>query len=389
MNSQKQKKHSVLKRAITVAVMSSVCLTAAIGVATFTQTVTVSDVTTDVAETTEETNETSFTEASVSDSMLNAFKVENEETIVENSIAFNLKENEKGALAEYADASDEEIRIENWCAITVNLRGKNLNKDVPAGTVSDAFSYLGIKLTENDNVDKEMTEAVEDGMTITVKRVVYTESEKTEAIDYNVVTKATSMLYQGETQVETEGEQGERKITYKSTWVNGKLTEKVEIKNEVVKEAVDKVVLNGTAVRETPKPLAQQIEENGSDTTVNESENTITDSNGNVLHYSYCLSGPTTAYTAEAGASTSTGRLARYGVVAVDPSEIPYGSILYIVSDDGFEYGYAVAGDTGGFIYYTDVVVDLYFPTLDDCSVYGLRNASVYVLEGMSENVTY
>ena len=46
----KQKKHSVLKRVISVAIMSSLCLTAAIGVATFTQTVSVSDITADVTE---------------------------------------------------------------------------------------------------------------------------------------------------------------------------------------------------------------------------------------------------------------------------------------------------------------------------------------------------
>lgn len=391
----KQKKHSVLKRVISVAIMSSLCLTAAIGVATFTQTVSVSDITADVTEKeTEATNnnEASLTEASVSDSMLNAFKVEsNEEPVEENSLVMTVKENEKEALADKEEESETEITIDTWYSLSIDLRGKKLSKDVPEGTVSDALAYLGIELTEYDQIDKELDEQLSDNMKINIKRVVVTKSEETKTIDYETEYKDSSMLYEGESQVETQGEEGERKITYEVTWVNGKLSEKKEVSNEVIKEPVNKVVLNGTAQKEpeTNTGLAQSIQDSDSSSTVDESSNTITDSNGNVLHYSYCLSGPTTAYTAEAGAGTATGRLARYGVVAVDPDEIPYGSILYIVSDDGFEYGYAVAGDTGGFIYYTDVVVDLYFPTLADCSVYGLRNAHVYVLEGMTEDVTY
>ena len=432
---KKQKKHSVLKRAITIAIMSSLCLTAAIGVATFTQNVTVSDITTDVVDTeTAEVNnnsEASLTEASVSDSMLNAFKVDNgEQPVSESSLVMTVKENEKEALAGQNEESETEIRIEKWCSLSIDLRGKKLSKDVPAGTVADALAYLGIELTDKDQMDAELEADVTDGMALTIKRVVVTEAESTEEIDFDKVDRDTSMLYEGESQVETEGEKGERKITYEVTWVNGKLSEKKEVSNEVIKEPVDEVTIHGTAKKEESrieKAEEKKAEEEKAEEENNEEEkteeekseedteseeentedaendtesddngsseeysgNTITDSNGNVLHYSYCLSGPTTAYTAEAGAGTATGRLARYGVVAVDPDEIPYGSILYIVSDDGFEYGYAVAGDTGGFIYYTDVVVDLYFPTLDDCSTYGLRNAHVYVLEGVSEDATY
>ncbi len=395
MNSQKQKKHSTLKRALSVAIMSSLCLTAAIGVATFTQTVTVSDVTTNVAEEAEiekkETNniETSLTEASVSDSMLNAFKVESGvEKVVESSIAMTVKENDKEAFAGAAkEEQGEEIVIENWVKVVIDLRGDKLNKEVPAGTVEDTLAYLDIKLGKNDKLDVDAKTAVKDGMEITIKTVEIKKTTKTEVVDYETTQQETTTLYEGETQVDTEGEEGERTITYQETWVNGKLAEKKELSNEVTKEPVNKVVLVGTAKYE--ESVAQQAAEDSAYVSVDESSNTITDKYGNVLTYSYCLSGPTTAYTADYGASTATGRLARYGVVAVDPDEIPYGSILYIVADDGFVYGYAVAGDTGGFIYYTDVVADLYFPTFDDCSFYGLRDAHIYVLEGVSEDMTY
>ena len=37
-----------------------------------------------------------------------------------------------------------------------------------------------------------------------------------------------------------------------------------------------------------------------------------------------------------------------YGVIAVDPTVIPYGTKMYIESADGkYIYGYAIAGDCG------------------------------------------
>ena len=77
-------------------------------------------------------------------------------------------------------------------------------------------------------------------------------------------------------------------------------------------------------------------------------------------------------------------------VVAVDPDIIPYGSILYIVSNDGqVVYGYAVAGDTGGALWAGTAIVDLYYNTYDECCQFGRRDVTIYVLEGVSEDITY
>ena len=55
-----------------------------------------------------------------------------------------------------------------------------------------------------------------------------------------------------------------------------------------------------------------------------------------------------TGYSASATAKGASGRRLTYGTVAINPGVIPYGSLLYITSDDGkFVYGYAYAADTG------------------------------------------
>ena len=93
------------------------------------------------------------------------------------------------------------------------------------------------------------------------------------------------------------------------------------------------------------------------------------------------LSGKSTAYTAYPGAGTASGRLAQVGVVAVNPNVIPYGSELYIVSQDGSRvYGYAVAGDTGSAMLNGHALIDLYMDTYEDCLNWGAVYVDVYVL---------
>lgn len=392
MNEQKQKKYSGFKKALSVAIMGSICLSAALSVTAFTKTVTVTDgnktVTIDTMNT-DTDNVLREAEFSLSEDdkliregdsvkVLRAFEVSNEMTIIEN---------DKAALAQSDKKSSEvEIKIENWVSVKVNIRGKKSNKDVPAGTVADALAYLNVKLSTDDKLNVKKSTKLTEGMEIVVTNTTYKTLTKTEDVDFETVYESTSDLYEGESRIDTAGVKGTRTLVIKEKYVNGKKVAEETLSNKVTKDPVTEVILRGTAVKTS---VAEAIENSTYSGSVDTSENTITDRFGNVHTYSYCLSGPTTAYYADYGALTSTGRLARYGVVAVDPSEIPYGSILYIVSDDGFEYGYAVAGDTGGFIYYTDVVVDLYFPTYDDCCVYGLRNAHIYVLNDATEDITY
>ncbi len=51
-------------------------------------------------------------------------------------------------------------------------------------------------------------------------------------------------------------------------------------------------------------------------------------------------------YIPEEGAETATGKKARWGIVAVDPSKIPLGSIVYIPEFPGQQF---IAEDTGDF----------------------------------------
>lgn len=69
---------------------------------------------------------------------------------------------------------------------------------------------------------------------------------------------------------------------------------------------------------------------------------------------------------------TATGTKAGHGTVAVDPSVIPLGSVVYIP-----QYGQAIAADTGGAI--KGNRIDLCMETYSECYDFGRRDVEVFV----------
>ena len=107
----------------------------------------------------------------------------------------------------------------------------------------------------------------------------------------------------------------------------------------------------------------------------------ITTATGETISYAYVIDVSATAYTTENTRNriTATGTVARVGAIAVDPTVIPYGTRMYIVSRYGnWIYGYATAEDCGGGI--KGHHVDLFYDTVYECFQFGVRNARIYVL---------
>ncbi len=264
---------------------------------------------------------------------------------------------------------------------------------VPAGTVDEAAEFAGVTLGKEDFLS-DSGEQVTDDMVITVNRVTYQTVEETETIPFDEVEQKTDSLYVGESEVKTEGQNGKKLVTYRQKLINGTEADKEALEEEVLREAVDQVVLVGskeeeTAVADTGAAsndapasnagaASSSTAESGS--AAQSSGNTLVDSSGNVVSYQSMLSGTCTAYSG--GGTTSTGVPAQVGVVAVNPNQIPYGTKLYIASPDGsIVYGYAVAGDTGGAMMAGQAMVDLYMNSEQECINFGRRTMNIYILE--------
>ncbi len=297
----------------------------------------------------------------------------------------------------------EGMKIEITRAFTITIIKGDEVKTVKmtGGTVADALEKAKIELTDNQRINHKLTATLRPYGTIEITDVNTRQRVEIEEIDYETTKKYTDSLEKGTTKVSKKGVAGEKKCRYIDTYENGKIVSSELILERVVKEPVDEIVLVGTkAVATTKKPSTTK-----KPTTTNKPAAIITSGKGvkyakNVAatseltvpedlmltskniptSYKKKFTGKATAYNAKPGAYTASGRKVKPGHVAVDPREIPYGSELWIVGPNGYVYGYAIAADTGGFVYSTDYLVDLFFWTYKEACNWGLREVTIYVL---------
>ncbi len=260
--------------------------------------------------------------------------------------------------------------------------GKQSIEKVMTSTVEKILAQVGIKLGKDDIVSPKRGTVIMAKTVITVKRVKFSQRTATEKIPYTSTYENSSKLEEGTFSVKSAGSDGQRTVKYLDKYVDGKRVSSKELSSKVIKKAVNEVVLRGTKTVPGKKTVAANANISSIKTVSNFKLPSNYSVNSNLVPTSYKrkLTGSGTAYYG--GYRTSTGKVPQPGYVAVNPKIIPYGSKLWIVSDDGkYVYGYAIAADTGGFIYNgTGTIADLYFNTYGECVNFGRRNITVYVL---------
>ncbi|EPS51617.1 3D domain-containing protein [Clostridium botulinum] len=189
-------------------------------------------------------------------------------------------------------------------------------------------------------------------------------------MDYETVVKEDDSLEKGDKKVIREGQNGEKEVTTKVVFEDGKEKVRKVVSESIKKQPVSKVVAMGTKVT-----TVNALSRGGS----------VTGTPGG-----RSLRMRATAYTSsyeDTGKSpgspdfgvTATGTTARrnsggYSSIAVDPRVIPLGTKLFVEG-----YGYAIAEDTGGAI--KGNVIDLYFDSNVEVSNWGSRWVNVYILD--------
>lgn len=272
------------------------------------------------------------------------------------------------------DGHNMTIDIMRAVNVTVTADGSGKSFKInPNATVSDALDKAGVVLGGQDMVNIEQTSKVSEGMTIVVSRINTSDRTSTEAIPHGQEEQKTDTLYVGQTKFIGGGQDGEITHYYRDVIVDGVVAESTETGSRITKEAVNDIVLVGTKKKAPQKPaVTKAVSFNSA------AQSTVQlDGNGIPTNYVNIKSGRATAYTG--GGTTSTGKPAAVGLVAVDPKVIPYGTRMYIISQDGFVYGYAVAADTGAAMRSGAVLVDLYMNTVEECIKFGSRTVNLYI----------
>ena len=248
---------------------------------------------------------------------------------------------------------DMKITISSPKSYHIKDGNKTIIAEASGYTVADVLENLNIKLNKLDRVSLPLDEIAKEGMEIKIDRVVVENIENKIEIPFETESRENKDMFEGDKNVITKGEVGQKTESLKNTYVNGVLETTEVLKSEITKDPVKEVVEVGTK-----KAAAAPNGKNAKRVIVMQA----------------------TAYDPSAGSKTAMGTRARVGAVAVDPRVIPLGSKLYIESMDAFaSYGYATAEDTGGAI--KGNRIDLFYNSNAEANRFGRRNVKVYVLD--------
>ena len=268
---------------------------------------------------------------------------------------------------------DDAITIRRSQHVTVRYYGRPVEVKTYGETVGGLLSRLKLTVAPADVLSHPMSADTFDGMEIRVDRVVQRRETFAAAVPHETSCCNDATAPEGTRTVLVPGVDGEMLCTAEVTYVNGEEAQRRLLSQTVTAAPVTEVVALGTApVPEPEKPSGKPIIADG----------IITLPTGEILTYTHTAQIRATAYThTDAGCDfiTATGTTVHRGTVAVDPRYIPYGTRMFIVSNDGeYVYGISVAEDCGGDI--KGDRMDLYFPTFYECIQFGRRNCTIYFL---------
>lgn len=224
-------------------------------------------------------------------------------------------------------------------------------------TVQTLLDRAGVTVSENDYINLyELTTPLFEDIYVEIGRITYEEVTETVAIPYS--TQYVDMIYaiwKKNSLVDTEGQNGTKTVTKRIKYVNGKEDTVTVLSEKITKQPTTAVVY---------RDVTDQLDLG----------------NGKPSDYIFEMDVELTAYTyvEEGGLKTYTGDPTQVGYVAVDRSVIPMHSYMYIVTDEGFVYGYCYAKDTGGAI--KGNKIDLFLPSLKDTNMFGRQQGTAYII---------
>ena len=259
------------------------------------------------------------------------------------------------------------------------------------GTVAQLLEQHGIVLNDKNDISVALEDVTFDGMEIHISTTLTMEEIYTVATPCDVFYSFDPALGKEEQKVLVSGVEGQVQMIDTVTYFNGREMVREHISATVLSQPVAQVIAVGSVegipqekllqnrTEEEIRSVASYLTGNGK---LYITDGLIITAKGEILTYKGTMQVKATAYThTDPGCdmTTATGTTVRIGTVAVDPKVIPYGTRMFIITNDGtYVYGIAVAEDCGSAIKQNRV--DLYFPTDAECIQFGIRMATIYFL---------
>ena len=273
-----------------------------------------------------------------------------------------------------ARSSAKEVVLPAGAEVVIFAGGVEQTAEAREETVAQLLRRLRVEASPLEMVSVDLTR---DPIEITVDSQLILYEVDEEITPGEVIYVDSNILPVWCEQVVEQGHDGVKRTVYEVVYQEGQ-----EVSRQLVEETdtqpVTTVIQRGTLTNFAPnqEPVAEIL-------TNEDKTGTIVLENGEIVTFHDVIEMRATAYSSEepgVGNHTASGTPTRVGAVAVKKEQIPFGTKLYIVSNDGaYLYGFSIAEDTGGGI--RENRIDLYFNTVAECIQFGVRDCTVYVLD--------
>ena len=288
-----------------------------------------------------------------------------EETLLSLTDTPPLGENDKIVWSQNADG--RLMQVLRAYTVPVTADGQTRDVITTGATAAELLAQLGLTYDDNDILTPAADETVTEGSSLTLQRVEYVDYTEDVVIPSQRQEVPTSLFYRDhdETMMLQEGSDGLDTVTWRDVYIDGTWTEKQEL------DRVTQVGMVPTVVKVYGEqaPVSSFVGPEIVDGVPSE---------GVAETYTGQRS---TGYSASSTAKGASGQRLTYGTVAVNPNIIPYGTLMYITSDDGsFVYGYAYAADTGTAMMEGHAFVDLYYQTYQESVESAVVPVTVYII---------
>lgn len=251
------------------------------------------------------------------------------------------------------------INIQRAKKVSIKTKENSVFIFTTTDTVENVLKEAEILVGSNDRVEPIISSKLQEDMEISVIRVEEKLASEKVQIEFANEVKKVDSLAKGFVNVVQKGQQGQKEVTIKTVYEDGKEVSKKIVSEKIIKEPVNGVIEEGV-------------------------KTTLVTSRGQI-NFTRALNMSSTAYDVSFESCgktpdhpqygiTYSGVKVRPGIVAVDPRVIPLGTWLYVEG-----YGEALAADIGGAI--KGNKIDLYYESSKVVDRYGRKQIKVYVLD--------
>ncbi len=135
------------------------------------------------------------------------------------------------------------IRVRN---VLLRVNGKDQKIATSARTVEDLFKEQSVTMGKDDRLNVKLTDKITEGAKIVLDLVSTKEKTVKEEVPFETQVEYSSSMYKGQSRIKSAGVKGEKEVTYRVTYVNGKEENKVKLSEKMLKKPVAQIMVQGT-----------------------------------------------------------------------------------------------------------------------------------------------